>query len=147
VTERLLENVCTAQPSFIHKQQQQSSKAQQRLPSSKSPFQSLLLLLQRSLEPSRITFFLSSLSILSTWPFPSSLLFISFYPELGSSSSSLYSRSSFFIINTPSPNTDRVTSVVDTPPPSRSTTLTTLNLPPREPKILKNKIKLSPFFS
>jgi hypothetical protein len=61
VTERLLENVCTAQPSFIHKQQQQSSKAQQRLPSSKSPFQSLLLLLQRSLEPSRITFFLSSL--------------------------------------------------------------------------------------
>jgi hypothetical protein len=147
VTERLLENVCTAQPSFIHKQQQQSSKAQQRLPSSKSPFQSLLLLLlQRSLEPSRITFFLSSLSILSTWPFPSSLLFISFYPELGSSSG-LYSRSSFFIINTPSPNTDRVTSVVDTRPPSRSTTLTTLNLPPREPKILKNKIKLSPFFS
>jgi hypothetical protein len=134
VTERLLENVCTAQPSFIHKQQQQSSKAQQRLPSSKSPFQSLLLLLlQRSLEPSRITFFLSSLSILSTWPFPSSLLFISFYPELGSSSG-LYSRSSFFIINTPSPNTDRVTSVVDTRPPSRSTTLTTLNLPRVNPK-------------
>jgi hypothetical protein len=99
----------------------------------KSPFQSLLLLLQRSLEPSRITFFLSSLSILSTWPFPSSLLFISFYPELGSSSG-LYSRSSFFIINTPSPNTDRVTSVVDTRPPSRSTTLTTLNLPRVNPK-------------
>ncbi len=127
VTERLLENVCTAPALFrsFSTNSSQSSKAQ-RLPSSKSPSRCCSQL-QRSLEPSRITF-------LSSRSFQLGLSFFIIYfifQSRSAAAAAAYIRARLFHYE--HAITNRVTSVVDTRPP-RSTTLTTLNLSRVNPK-------------